>query len=221
MQNKINKNTDSVQHYLTFSNRKLSAGFTLIELMVAISIVGFLSSIVLTSVGEAKKQARDAQRIHLADQYMLALDLFYDKYGTYPDNASGSIPGQTVNMHSGDIIGSTVSGNTFGQAMKDAGILSSVSADPLWDESLGLPGSGDSERFWIGYRYNHGYTSCDPIIHVHRFESKAYINNYQRNDTNDIITSGNYQDMDSAHYALCPRKKIGCYDPGSIDNCGI
>lgn len=58
-------------------------GFTLIELLVVISIIGLLSSIVLTSVNSARKKARDARRIADAKQIQIALGLFYDKYGHY------------------------------------------------------------------------------------------------------------------------------------------
>lgn len=61
-------------------------GFTLIELLVVISIIGLLSSIVLTSVNSARAKARDARRIADFKQIQTALELFYDSQGRYPQS---------------------------------------------------------------------------------------------------------------------------------------
>lgn len=58
-------------------------GFTLIELLVVISIIGLLSSIVLTSVNSARAKARDVRRKADLHAIQLALEFYYDKYGTY------------------------------------------------------------------------------------------------------------------------------------------
>jgi prepilin-type N-terminal cleavage/methylation domain-containing protein len=64
--------------------RKSGAGFTLIELLVVISIIGLLSSIVLTTLNDARAKARDAQRISDLGQIRLALQLYYEENGYYP-----------------------------------------------------------------------------------------------------------------------------------------
>jgi prepilin-type N-terminal cleavage/methylation domain-containing protein len=61
-----------------------TSGFTLIELLVVISIIGLLSSIVLASLNTARAKARNAQRLSDMHQIQIALELYYDKYGTYP-----------------------------------------------------------------------------------------------------------------------------------------
>lgn len=70
-------------------------GFTLIELLVVISIIGLLSSIVLTSVNSARKKGRDARRIADIRQIQTALEFYYDKYGYYP--GSGECGASTPN----------------------------------------------------------------------------------------------------------------------------
>ncbi len=65
-------------------------GFTLIELLVVISIIGLLSSVVLTSLNEARAKARDAHRIQSLKEVQKALILYYADYGRYPDDISGS-----------------------------------------------------------------------------------------------------------------------------------
>ncbi|MFY9462748.1 MAG: type II secretion system protein [Candidatus Sungiibacteriota bacterium] len=55
--------------------RKKSSGFTLIELLVVISIIGLLSSIVLTSVNSARSKARNAREKVDVKQIITALEL--------------------------------------------------------------------------------------------------------------------------------------------------
>jgi prepilin-type N-terminal cleavage/methylation domain-containing protein len=63
---------------------KTTRGFTLIELLVVIAIIGILSSVVLASLNSARKKGRDARRVADLRQMQLALELYYDKYGGYP-----------------------------------------------------------------------------------------------------------------------------------------
>jgi len=46
--------------------KQTSRGFTLIELLVVISIIGLLSSVVMSSVNTARKRADDTQRNQIA-----------------------------------------------------------------------------------------------------------------------------------------------------------
>ena len=74
-------------------------GFTLVELLVVISIIGLLSSIVLTSVNSARARARDARRLADTRQIQNALALYYDDHGSYPPvtyGPSGSLAGWEV-----------------------------------------------------------------------------------------------------------------------------
>jgi general secretion pathway protein G len=59
-------------------------GFTLIELLVVISIIGLLSSIVLSTLSDVKAKARDARRISDIKQIQNALELYRNDTGSYP-----------------------------------------------------------------------------------------------------------------------------------------
>ena len=66
-------------------------GFTLIELLVVVAIVGLLSSVVLSSLNQARGRARDARRIQDLAQINNALALYADDNGgSYPDPAPGN-----------------------------------------------------------------------------------------------------------------------------------
>lgn len=59
-------------------------GFTLIEVLVVVAIIGILSSIVLASMSGARSKGRDAKRVADIKQLQLALQLYYDGSGYYP-----------------------------------------------------------------------------------------------------------------------------------------
>jgi prepilin-type N-terminal cleavage/methylation domain-containing protein len=74
-------------------------GFTLIELLVVIAIIGVLASIVLVSLNTARARARDSERRQDVRQTQLALELYYDTYGTYPLSGTPSNCGTTLCLH--------------------------------------------------------------------------------------------------------------------------
>jgi len=72
-----------------FNNK---SGFTLIELLVVIAIIGVLASVVLASLNSARKKSRDARRVADIKQVQLALELYFDSKGGYPDVTSKLAP---------------------------------------------------------------------------------------------------------------------------------
>ena len=73
-------------------------GFTLIEVLVSISIIALLSSVVLAATNSARKNARDSKRISSIRELQVGLELYFTDNQTYPnaDPETGvveSIPG--------------------------------------------------------------------------------------------------------------------------------
>ncbi len=59
-------------------------GFSLIELLVVISIMAILGSLALTAFSTARKEARDTQRKNELTQYKTALESYYVASSGYP-----------------------------------------------------------------------------------------------------------------------------------------
>ena len=70
-------------------NLKHQSGFTMIELLVVIVILGILSVIGLNSFMGTQVKARDAQRKSDLANLARALDMYYNDNGAYPDEGSG------------------------------------------------------------------------------------------------------------------------------------
>lgn len=63
-----------------------TSGFTLIELLVVISIIGLLSSVVLSALNSARSKGRDTQRIQNIEELKKAIALYYSNNGSYPNS---------------------------------------------------------------------------------------------------------------------------------------
>jgi prepilin-type N-terminal cleavage/methylation domain-containing protein len=64
------------------------SGFTLVEIMVVVSIIVVLSLAVLFSVADARKASRDLARESTAEQLKLAVGLYKEANGDYPDSSN-------------------------------------------------------------------------------------------------------------------------------------
>jgi type II secretion system protein G len=67
-------------------------GFTLIEILVAVAIIGILATILIANFQGTRARARDAKRKRHLNQLKTALRMYYNDFQEYPtDNGSGQI----------------------------------------------------------------------------------------------------------------------------------
>ncbi len=71
-------------------NKSWHNGFTLVELLVAISIMALLSLVVYASFGTAREQTRDKSRMAALKELQLAIETFKAQNGRYPAAGCGT-----------------------------------------------------------------------------------------------------------------------------------
>ncbi|MCB9814321.1 prepilin-type N-terminal cleavage/methylation domain-containing protein [Candidatus Nomurabacteria bacterium] len=125
-----------------------SYGFTLIELLVVISIIGFLASVVLSSLDDARASARDTVRMSDMKAIRQALELYRNKNNHYPGNAEGI-------GNSGQIIGV---GNPIDVAIGPY-LAGAVPKDPLHDAGNGVTPTAGAIYFY-SYDPLHNIDNC-------------------------------------------------------------
>lgn len=65
--------------------KKIQSGFTIIELLIVIAIIGILAGLVLNNFQGAQAKARDVQRKTRMNSIYSKLEEYYNNNGGYPD----------------------------------------------------------------------------------------------------------------------------------------
>lgn len=66
-------------------------GFTLVELLVTIGIIGILATVTVVSVSSARAKARDAKRVSEVKSIQTALELYNSDKQKYPDSGGATL----------------------------------------------------------------------------------------------------------------------------------
>ena len=121
-------------------------GFTLIEVLVVIAIIGLLASVVLVALNGARAKARDVKRLADMAQLQKALEIYFDTNKQYPPPESDAGCGGW-DMSNTDANGD---GNKFIDALVTAGIISKAPNDPSPSGVCNNKSAGYEYRY---YRY--------------------------------------------------------------------
>lgn len=116
-------------------------GFTLIEMLVVISVIAVLSTIALFSVSKVQASARDSQRLATMRGIQTALERYFGDNGTYP---------------SASYFGNAIAALTIG-----GNIIPSNMIDPLGPTTYSIVTGSDwtITNRGVNYKYNGGITS--------------------------------------------------------------
>ncbi|HXK38549.1 MAG TPA: type II secretion system protein [Candidatus Paceibacterota bacterium] len=107
--------------------------FTLIELLVVVSIIGLLSTLVVVALKNVRNKALDARRLADMRQIRTALELYYDKFNTFPTTSSYNENGSGGwDYSTADIDGD---GQYFMEFLEDNNFIGKVPVDPKNDAS--------------------------------------------------------------------------------------
>lgn len=75
------------KHQLSKLSKTFSQGFTILELMVVMAIIGILAALSIVSFQSSQIKARDSERKSNLKQIGLALETYYNDKGQYPTNS--------------------------------------------------------------------------------------------------------------------------------------
>lgn len=73
--------------------RRLSQGFTLVELLVVLGIISIMATLMIGNFNASRQRANDAQRKADMKAVQTALRLYYNDYGQYPASLGNQIQG--------------------------------------------------------------------------------------------------------------------------------
>ena len=119
--------------------KKTLKGYTLIEMLMVVAIIGVLASSILIGLGSARSKARDARRITDLKSSQTALELYYSKYGVYPSR----VPGSNETWEWSDLVNVLTSSET---GLK----ISKIPKDPLNNTEYVYKYATDGQNYVLG-----------------------------------------------------------------------
>lgn len=137
------------------SGRK-TRGFTLIEIMVAITIMAILATVGMTTYNQSQLRARDAKRKQDLRAVATALELFYQTYKRFPCSGNGWV-NSSLGSWITDLQDATYCAAGTGTTLAPR-FISQVPKDPLSNTGSGY----QANTFGYGYNSNptNPYGTC-------------------------------------------------------------
>lgn len=110
-------------------------GFTILELLIVIAIIGILAAIILASLNTARQKSRDARRIEDIKQIQNALALYFESQATnsYPGGQEGTTFDNALAPTYIPVVPDDPSGGDYqykGLKIGNTGISNCVQSDP-------------------------------------------------------------------------------------------
>ena len=152
---------------------KNNYGFTLVELLIVIAIIGILASTILVSLNFARRKARDARRLQDLHTIIEAIRMYEINYDKWPGEGDGSGAHLSAKCNS-----------DLKSDLMNAGYLPTMPSDPL-DSSCS---DNSDEAFFYGWDAGH---CCEGsyCVSINHLETQGAIN----------LLAGGYPDNDNNH----------------------
>ncbi len=143
---------------LSLQSRLRQRGFTIVELLIVIVVIGILAAIVIVAYNGAQGRARDSQRLSDVETIRKALEIYKINNGAYPN----SVP--TANAGGWEVSTNGTSATNFLSALVSSNGVSRIPVDPTnTGNAANLnPGWNVNEYEYFYYLYPAGTNSCDP-----------------------------------------------------------
>ena len=172
-----------------------AGGFTLVEVLIVICIIGILASLLVVQLGTARAKARDVKRVSDINQIQVAVHIFYDDNGYYPSDISDASLGKY--MAAGRV------------PLDPLSYSDELTPELIVRRILGIPGTVAAGNY---------YYACDPIARPSRFH--LYVELEKKNGALDYdgdINSKHWAAGDTFDASKQPAEPSG--QPVKSENC--
>lgn len=157
---------------------KKQTGFTIVELLIVIVIIGILASITIVAYNGIQGRARDTQRVQDMQSIVKALELYKTTNGAYPAAVG------TANASGWEVSHDGTTATNFLSALSTSKTISAVPVDPknfgvVTSTSSLAPSWTVTNNLYFYHRYAAGNGGCDVargnfyVLGVTRFDTVA------------------------------------------------
>lgn len=131
---------------LTKQRLSKPAGFTIVELLIVIVVIGILAAITIVAYNGIQARARDAQRLSDIKSIAKAIELYKVNNGSYPPFNS------TLNAGGWEVSTNGTSATNFLSVLTTTNVISKVPVDPT-----NTGNSSNLDPNWAGTNYEYFY----------------------------------------------------------------
>ena|SRR5690554_1335290 len=123
--------------------KKVQQGFTLIELMIVVAIIGILAAVALPAYQDYTARSQMSEALSLASGARTAVTEFYTNEGQFPSNNTSAGLAQAAQIAGKYVASVTVSGGTITSKMQATGVSQGIQGKTMVLSAMTSAGSVD------------------------------------------------------------------------------